>query len=147
MVKMFKDHRPLFWWAERGHITKSIGPYLRKRMVEEGAYASLVELTPIGNKQQRAQSIKGRMAGGKVHFPSWTSWYGEARNQLLTFPAGSGDDFVDALSMIGLGLSHQVRARSASPRKAHAPGTFGAMKAAIQQAELAAQIDARLRGW
>lgn len=127
MLRLMQQHNPLYWWAETGHISKSIGPFLRKRMLEEKVYCSLVELTPVKDKQTRAQSIKGRMAMKKVHFPAWARWWEEARNQILTFPAGAKDDFVDALAMIGLGLALQHRPRSFTPKKKTVEGSFGEM--------------------
>jgi len=101
------DRKPLLWWAERGHISKSIGPFLRKRMDETGVFINLVEVTPAVDKEQRAQSIAGRVAMGKVYFPKVSWWTERAVNELLSFPNGLHDDFVDALAYIGLGLGHQ----------------------------------------
>ena len=36
MIDLMDAHKPLHWWAERGHISRSIGPFLRKRMLERG---------------------------------------------------------------------------------------------------------------
>lgn len=85
--------RPMLWWAERGHISKSIGPFLRKRMLETGTYINLVEVTPSSDKVQRAQSIAARTAMGKVYFPRNAVWTERAINELLAFPNGNHDDF------------------------------------------------------
>jgi len=118
--------RPLMWWAERGHISKSIGPFLRKRMVETGRYMNVVEVTPAVDKEQRAQSIAARVAMGKVLFPKAAWWTEKAINELMAFPNGTHDDFVDALAYIGLGLPRQVRA-SAAPTTSTAP-RFGSLE-------------------
>lgn len=110
MVQAMRNRKPLLWWAERGHISKSIGPFLRKRMLEEHVNCAIVEVVPIADKQTRAQSIQGRMAMGKVFFPATAPWFHEARDQLLKFPASAHDDFVDALAYIGLGLNMQASA-------------------------------------
>ncbi|CDZ55094.1 phage terminase large subunit [Neorhizobium galegae] len=99
--------KPLLWWAEKGHISKSIGPFLRKRMLETGTYINIREVTPAQDKAQRAQSIAGRVAMGKVFFPKDAVWTEKAINQMLGFPNGTHDDFVDALAYIGLGLQSQ----------------------------------------
>jgi predicted phage terminase large subunit-like protein len=99
--------KPLLWWAEKGHISKSIGPFLRKRMLETGTYINIREVTPAQDKAQRAQSIAGRVAMGKVFFPKGAIWTEKAINQMLGFPNGTHDDFVDALAYIGLGLQSQ----------------------------------------
>lgn len=148
MLGLMERHRPLFWWAETGHITKSIGPFLRKRMIEKRVYSALVELAPVKDKQTRAQSIKGRMSMGMVHFPAWAPWYEEARHQILTFPAGSNDDFVDALSMVGLGLALQ-RTRKTRQTTSTAPkeGTLGWLKAQSHRQDIEKHLKRESEGW
>lgn len=104
MLAMAKRRSPLFWWAERGHISKSILPFLNARMRETSTYVSIIEVTSTKDKVTRAQSIQGRTAMRKVHFPSFATWWPEALHELLSFPNGKHDDFVDALSEIGQGL-------------------------------------------
>lgn len=129
MTLLMARYKPTFWWAERGHISKSIGPFLRKRMIEKQVYCALDEMTPISDKQTRAQAIQARMAMGKVHFPAFARWWSEAHDQLVKFPAGAHDDFVDALSYIGLGLAKQAPRRARRPAES-APrwGTLGWIK-------------------
>lgn len=123
------DQRPLLWWAERGHISKSIGPFLHKRMLETGVYINLVEVTPAVDKEQRAQSIAGRVAMGKVYFPRVSLWTEKAINELLAFPNGNHDDFVDALAYIGLGLQNQFGpSAGASLKPKPKEGTLGWLK-------------------
>lgn len=117
--------RPLIWWAERGHISKSIGPFLRKRMIETSNYLNIVEVTPAVDKEQRAQSIAARVAMGKVLFPIGAWWTEKAVAELMGFPNSVHDDFVDALAYIGLGLPRQVRA-SAAPKSKDEP-KFGTL--------------------
>ena len=148
MINLMRERQPLFWWAERGHITKAIGPFLRKRMSEESVYASIIELTPIADKQTRAQSIQGRMAMGKVYFPSFARWWPEAKDQLLKFPNGAHDDFVDALAYIGLGLAQQVSASAASKaRQQGKPGTFRWLRNQTAASEAQARARKSQAGW
>lgn len=125
------NRRPLIWWAERGHISKSIGPFLRKRMLETGTYINIFEVTPAVDKEQRAQSIAGRVAMGKVFFPRNAFWTERAVNELLAFPNGTHDDFVDALAWIGLGLRSQFAPRDPAQDQKKGPkeGTFAWLKA------------------
>ena len=147
MLNLIKEFKPLFWFAERGHITKSIGPFLRKRMADERIFTSIYEIQPNGDKQARAQSIKGRMSAGKIHFPAWAAWYPEARRQLLTFPAGAKDDFVDTLSMMGLGLALQHGGRSRKVETVDKPGTFGYLKKQSSMQQHRDQLRKSVEGW
>lgn len=112
MIDMMKKRKPLVWWAESGHISKSIGPFLFTRMRAEKVYVNVSEqsVTNRGDKTARAQSIQGRMAMGMVHFPSFEPWFEDARQELLKFPGGRHDDFVDALAHIGMGLERIIPA-------------------------------------
>jgi predicted phage terminase large subunit-like protein len=134
MLGLIRRYKPLAWFAERGHISKSIGPFLRKRMMEENTFASVRDLPLSGDKQTRAQSIQGRMAMRKVRFPSFANWWPEARKQLMGFPHAPHDDFVDALAWVGLGLDTMVSARGPTEKpREFAPMTFGAIKLAAKR--------------
>lgn len=122
------DKKPILWWAERGHISKSIGPFLRKRMLESQTYINLVEVTPTVDKEQRAQSIAARVAMGKVYFPKTSWWTEKAVNELMAFPNGTHDDFVDALAYIGLGLGSQFGPSTNAKKPAPSEGTFNWLK-------------------
>lgn len=128
MLDLMRKLRPLYWWAERSHISKSIGPFLRKRMIEEQVYCTIVEVQPINDKQTRAQSIQGRMSMGKVRWPARAPWWPAARDELLRFPHDAHDDLVDTISYIGMGLTSQTSAPSFAAKTAHKVGTFGWMK-------------------
>jgi len=111
MIEIMRLYKPVEWFAERGHISASIGPFLRKRMVDEELYTTSVkELVPSKDKQTRAQSTRGRMEMGKIRFPSFANWWGEGKAEILRFPHGKHDDFVDSLSLIGMGLGSQLQA-------------------------------------
>jgi len=148
MLRMMKAHRPLFWWAERSHISKSIGPFLRKRMLETQTFCSLIEMQPIADKQTRAQSIQGRMSMGKLRFPERAPWWPGARDQMLKFPYDQHDDFVDALAYVGLGLTLQVGAGTAKQRDPErTEGTFGWLKLQREQAERSVKQGFATGGW
>ena len=134
MIDIMERLKPSMWWAERGHISKSIGPFLRKIQQERGVYTVVDEVTPAKDKQTRAQAIRGRMAMGKVHFPRFASWWGDAENELLKFPQSRHDDFVDALAHIGMGLARQIGASTVAQKEPELPksGTLAWVKMAAK---------------
>lgn len=130
MIDMMELHEPLLWWGENDHILKSIGPFLRKRMLERKVFCTLEGVTPRGDKRARAQAIRGRMSMGMVHFPVFAPWWADAMDELLKFDRGRHDDFVDPLAHIGRGLGRLVKgARTIKPPKQEPrPGSPAWMK-------------------
>jgi predicted phage terminase large subunit-like protein len=104
MLKHEKRHPHLWWRAGRDHITKSIGPFLRKRMQETQTFINLIEEPETGDKVRKAQAIQARMSGGGVRFPAGAPWLTKARAEMLKFPHAKHDDFVDFMSLVGRGL-------------------------------------------
>lgn len=115
MLRLNQKYAPTEWWAERGHITKSIGPFLRNMMQETGNYIALSEVTSARDKVTRAQSMHARIRNKMVLFPAYAPDWPAARAEMLRFPNGTNDDFVDALSEIGMGLDRLVTAVVPSP--------------------------------
>jgi predicted phage terminase large subunit-like protein len=148
MLSLIRKYKPVYWWAEKTHISKSIGPFLRKRMQEEGLYAAILEITPVNDKQTRAQSIQGRMSMGKVFFPERAIWWPQARDELMKFPNAQHDDFVDALAYIGLGMSYLIGAAPAVREfRGYKPGTFGALKRESDAARRRQNMTRSIGGW
>ena len=123
LIEKMRYHSPVLWWMESELISKSFGPFLRKRMIETKTYTMVDPVTPSKDKMTRARSIQGRMSMGKVFFPTFTPWYQDARAQILKFPFGANDDFVDWLAWIGLGLVKEFSATSYRPKKSNIPKT------------------------
>lgn len=130
MLDMAHDQKPLLWWAGRDHITKSMGPFLRKRMNERETYINLREMPTIGDKVQGAQSIIGRFAMGKVYWPKGEDWVERAINELMGFPNALHDEWADVLGLIGRGLQSQFKpgTPAAKLKKEPAFGTIAWMK-------------------
>lgn len=147
MITMMREHHPLHWWAERSHISKSIGPFLRKRMLETKTFCSIIEVTPIADKQTRAQSIQGRMAMHKVHFPENAPWWPLARDEILKFPHDQHDDFVDALALIGLGLQQLIPIRNPLIPARTKPFSFGWLTEQRNREKRAASFSFASGGW
>lgn len=137
IISLMAKYRPTLWFAEKGPIQKSIGPFLRKRMLEKRIYCVIDEIAVMADKRARATSINGRMSMGRVYFPRFARWFEDARDQILKFPHSGFDDFVDALSLIGLGLMKTIPAkgRIKTIEPGPKPMTLGWIKEGTKRAE------------
>lgn len=129
MIALMRKWQPIRWTAEKDHISKSIEPFLKKRMREEQVYCALNQITAHSDKKQKAQPLKGRMAMGKVLFPAKAKWFSAARDEMLKFDKARHDDFVDALANIARGLhTMQTGSRPKVSKPTAKVGTFAWVK-------------------
>jgi predicted phage terminase large subunit-like protein len=148
MIALMKKYKPQFWWAEGGAITKSLGPFLRRRMVEKQVFCAIDPINPAADKQQRAQAIQARSNMKMVHFPTFTRWWADAQDQILKFPHGAKDDFVDTMALIGLGLSKMHgRTRNKPVETEIKSGTFRELFANTRRREGHDRRARSLQGW
>lgn len=117
-LDLVKKHKPIQWAEEQGQIIKSLDPFINKRSQERSIYVAREQFTSLTDKASRAQSIRGRMAMGKVKFPRNAPYLAELERELLTFPVGVNDDQCDVLSLFGRMLD---QLSSKAPPKANKP--------------------------
>lgn len=116
-VDFLKRRNPMQFWSEKGHISKAWGPFLREQMLDQNVYNYITEVTPARDKETRAQSIRGRMSMLRVKFPSFASWWPSAMHELLMFPGGKTDDFVDFIAHLGMGINNMVKNTPSIPKQ------------------------------
>jgi predicted phage terminase large subunit-like protein len=98
---MAKQWRPVRWGEDKAQIEKTLGPFIDKRGKEMSVSVVREKFPTVGDKVQRAQSIRGRMGQGKVYLPRNAPWTKDLVAELLSFPNGRNDDQVDVLSLFG----------------------------------------------
>lgn len=98
---MAKTWNCVRWAEDKAQIEKTLGPFIDKRAKELKVYTVRERLPTVGDKVQRAGSIRGRMGQGKVYFPKDAPWRNDLVSELLSFPSGRHDDQVDVLSLFG----------------------------------------------
>jgi len=130
-LSMNSEFNPLIWWAEKGHISKSIGPFLRDIMQEQMNFMRIEEVTPVKDKPTRARSFQGLCEFGRVRFPKFAPWWDKAEEQLLTFPGGKEDDLVDMWSLLGQGVYRFVAPRVRSASQVSVPKNDGRLSITI----------------
>lgn len=146
MIGLMRKWRPVTWYAERDHIVKTIGPFLRKRMREEKVYCHLKDMSAhMADKVGKQQAILGRMSMHMVRFPKHAPWKDKAIVELLKFPRARYDDFVDALGLIGRALDVMLTgSKPPAPKVKAPPGTWAYFKAVARYEKRAANL--RLAG-
>lgn len=103
LLSLQKVYNPLAVGIEDTQISKAIGPYLNRAMMESGVYMNLHMLKPHRqDKIQRARSIQARMRAGMVKFDKQADWWLSFEDECMTFPRAKHDDVVDALSYQGI---------------------------------------------
>ncbi len=118
-LDLVHKHKPIQWAEEQGQIIKSLDPFINKRCQERGIYVAREQFTSLTDKASRAQSIRGRMAQGKVKFPRNAPWLADLERELLTFPVGVNDDQCDVLSLLGRMLDQLSSKAAPKPKQPH----------------------------
>ena len=118
MLDLAARRTPRTWWAERGHITKSLKPFIEMRQRQRGPYFYIEEVTSSVDKLTRAQTTVALMSQRKIFWPAFCHWWPDALHELMAF-TGSGndkhDDLVDALSEVTQGLNRMVMGKKPEP--------------------------------
>ncbi len=96
-------YNPIAVGIEDTQISKAIGPYLNRAMMESGEYLNIAMLKPHRqDKIQRARSIQARMRAGMVKFDKQADWWLAFEDECMSFPRARHDDVVDALAYQGI---------------------------------------------
>ena len=111
MLALQRVYEPLAFGIEDTQITKAIGPFLNRVMIEQNVFINIIPLKPHrADKQTRARSIQARMRAGAVKFDKHADWYQTLEDELMRFPRDKHDDQVDAIAYLGLMINHIVEA-------------------------------------
>jgi len=118
LLDLNDTHKPLAIFNEAGPIRRAIEPFLTRRMHERKSYARVEWVVSSQEKTARARSSQALASMGKVSLPD--NEYGHrALAQMLSFPAGAFDDFVDVFSLMGrvIDEAHPAFVIPAEPKK------------------------------
>lgn len=110
MFDLNKDYSPRTWWAGRENITGSIGPFVQKEMHERQNFIPIVELSEAKDKTAKASAFRTLCDKRMVMFPGFITEWDLILDELLSFPNGKHDDWVDAAAKFGKGLESIYKA-------------------------------------
>ena len=103
-IDLMAEWNPLCWYAETGVIRRAMEMTIRRRMAQRGINCRLEYLPAVSNKEVNAQATIALSGSGKLFWPR-AAWVAELQRQTLVFPAGSPDDGVDTLGLLGRGAA------------------------------------------
>lgn len=139
LLDLAKEWKPLLWGEERGQILSSVGPLIKRRMVDRRVFFARQGYTSKDAKgvrageysAQNAQGLIGWMAQGKWRLPATLealpakSWWRRAGTEfasiddlireMMQFPAGKHDDMVDPQTLFARMIGQIIAGQS--PRK------------------------------
>ncbi len=101
LLYLIKQFEPICSFGEGGVIRRSVEPFLRKRMQEKQTYCRMEWINPVNDKTARARGFQSRASMGKIFFPK-NEISDRCIDQMIRFPTGKHDDFVDTASLMGL---------------------------------------------
>lgn len=103
LLSLQKIYNPQAVGIEDTQISKALGPYLNRAMMEDGTYMNVIMLKPHRqDKMQRARAIQARMRAGMVKFDKTSDWWLTFEDECMSFPRARHDDTVDALAYQGI---------------------------------------------
>ena len=113
MLQLQRIYDPEGFGIEEMQISKAIGSFLNRAMMESNTYLNVMMLRPHKtDKMSRARAIQARMRAGAVKFDKGAEWYEALEDEVLSFPRAKHDDQVDGLSYLGILLDKMVEGRS-----------------------------------
>ena len=106
LLEMMRKWKPIRWAEEKGQIDKAIGPFLLRAQLDRKIYCHRIQFAAgRGNKPfdkaMRAKSIQARISMRGLWLPAAAPWAPKLEAEMLKFPAGTHDDQVDTLGLIG----------------------------------------------
>lgn len=104
LFELDKEFSPGYHAVEKGVIEKSLGPWIATKSQETGRYPLLYKLTSSTDKLARGRPWQGATENHHVFYNQEHSDYQTLADEMVRFPRGEHDDFVDAQTILGRAL-------------------------------------------
>jgi predicted phage terminase large subunit-like protein len=113
ILALQKLYNPVAFGIEEMMVSKALGPFLKRAMLEENVFPNVIGMSPYrSDKVTRARSIQARMRAGAVKFDKQAEWWDVFENEMMQFPRSKHDDCVDAMSYLGLLIDKMSEGRT-----------------------------------
>lgn len=99
LVTLWKRYGCHIAGIEQGPIWSAVWPVLDRYLRDKQVVMTFdEELKPVTDKILRARPLQGLMQQGRIRFPEGQGWVAGCTQELLRFPGGVSDDYVDMLA-------------------------------------------------
>lgn len=120
-IPMLEKWKPIYWIPEDDNSWKSFEPFAKNIMRDTGTAHTVIKPIPTrgGDKEAKNMPFAAACQNGMVHLPKHNTKAQELVTQMLTFPVGKHDDFIDAAGHIfrASQIWRGVVNKPAAPRK------------------------------
>ena len=123
-LSLIKQHKPLWWFGEKGGQENSVNPVRRLLQKEDNMFANYEYLPHIGDKVAKVQAFRALVKEGRVRFPRGNPLVKRLVDLLVNFPRTRFDDGVDVCGLLGRGIADMVPAEKPAVAKRPAPKPF-----------------------
>lgn len=113
LMALQRLYNPIAFGIEDMMISKTLGPFLNRAMIEQNCFLNIIPLKPHRtDKIQRARSIQARMRAGAVKFDRQADWFPTLESEMMRFPRDRHDDQVDSMAYLGIILDKMSEGRT-----------------------------------
>lgn len=118
-LAMIRQHRPMWWYGEKGTQENAVRPIRRMLERESDQFANYEYLPHIGDKVAKIQTFRAMVKEGRVRFPNpeHAPWVRRLVDQLVNFPRARFDDGPDVCGLLGRGIETMAPARKPQVRQ------------------------------
>jgi predicted phage terminase large subunit-like protein len=107
-LALIRQHKPLWWFGEKGGQENSVSPVRRLLARESDMFASYKYLPHIGDKVAKIQAFRAMVREGRVKFPRERPWANRLVDLLVNFPNARFDDGPDVCGLLGRGIADMI---------------------------------------
>ena len=108
LVNIWRPRRIL---VEKGVIWNSQKPFIEQRQKETMIYCDFLEIARTSDKVASSKSIQGLIRSGRFFMNQDAGYYDNCVSEMIAFPKGKHDDFVDTLSLFGMQMHELIGSR------------------------------------